>query len=364
MASPQQGRKMTLLDNAEKWSTLDPKDMYGCINDFAAQTKAAIEIGRSADLTPLAKRKLRHIVVAGLGGSAIGGDLVRSYLADTLEFPMLVVRDYVLPKFVGPDTLVIASSYSGTTEETLAAYDQANAVRAPVMAITTGGELGKRAQADGHTVIAIPSGLQPRAALGYSFFPMLIALSRLGLCQDQTVAVTETHKLLDDRRRLFGKQTPQVENPAKVAAAAWSKHIPIIYSCVTRFDAVAVRIKGQICENAKQLAFANVFPEFNHNELVGYGKLGQWGKLLTVTIIRDRGDHRRTGIRMAIVRKLIADLGIPVAEVESVGESPLARMFSIIQWGDFASLYLAMLNGVDPTPVAVIDHLKHELSQR
>jgi len=131
-----------------------------------------------------------------------------------------------------------------------------------------------------------------------------------------------------------------------------------------RYDAVALRIKCQIAENAKQLAFANVVPEFNHNELVGYGKLDHVGKLLTVHMIRDRADHRRTGFRMAIVRKMIADLGIPAVEVETAGEDTLSRMFSIIQWGDFASFYLAMLNGVDPTPIEAIDHLKRELSER
>lgn len=355
---------MTMLNSPEKWSDLDPGGMYNHINRFANQVDEAIAIGESADLSLLEGKKFKNIVVAGLGGSAIGGDLVRSYLQEWLDIPMIVVRDYVLPGFVGKDSLVIASSYSGNTEETLSAYSQALAVGAHILAITTGGELGERAAKEANQIITIPGGLMPRAALGYSFFPMLLALARLGLCPKQGDAVRKTQELLDERRRLFGKNVPQDENPAKQAACVWNKHLPILYGAQVRYDAVALRIKCQIAENAKQLAFCNVVPEFNHNELVGYGKVDHVAKLLTVHIIRDRADHRRTGFRMAIVRKMIADLGIPAVEIESAGDDTLARMFSIIQWGDFASYYLAMLNGVDPTPIEAIDHLKRELAER
>jgi glucose/mannose-6-phosphate isomerase len=355
---------MNILDKSGTWAEIDVGNMYSHIRQFPEQVEAAIKIGQEADLGQLDRFDVDQIVVAGLGGSAIGGDLARSYLAEWLEVPMLVVRDYVLPNFVGERTLVIVSSYSGNTEETLSAYSQAQAVKANILVFTSGGELARRAAADGFPVVAIPGGLMPRAALGYSFFPLLMALARLGFCPDQASAIEETRKLLGERIKLFSSSVPQAENPAKQAAVSWQKHLPVIYAGNVRFDAVALRIKCQIAENAKQLAFANVFPEFNHNELVGYGKLEHLAKLLTVCIVRDAGDHRRTGFRMAIVRKMIADFGIPVAEVETVGQSPLARMFSVIQWGDFASYYLAILNGVDPTPIAAIDHLKAELAER
>jgi glucose/mannose-6-phosphate isomerase len=323
-----------------------------------------VAIGASADIEVLHGRQFANIVVAGLGGSAIGGDLVRSYLAEWLPVPMIVVRDYVLPAFVGPDSLVLVSSYSGNTEETLSAYSQAQTAGAPVIAFTTGGKLGERAAADGHPVVSLPPGLMPRAALGYSFFPMLLVLFRLGLGPDPGPAIADTLTVLNERRALLAKSVAQAENPAKQTASAWHKRVPILYGGTVRFDAVALRIKCQLAENAKQLAFANVFPEFNHNELVGYGQAEHLKGLLSVCILRDSGDHRRTGFRMAIVRKMIADLKIAVAEVESVGTEPLARMFSVIQWGDFVSFYLAMLNGVDPTPIAVIDHLKSELAER
>jgi glucose/mannose-6-phosphate isomerase len=354
---------MTILDTPAKWEDLDLADMYGHIQRFPNQVAEAIDIGGSANLGSL-QGPFDHIVVAGLGGSAIGGDLVRSYTAEWLKVPMVVVRDYVLPNYVGRGSLVLVSSYSGNTEETLSAYSQAHTQGARILAFTTGGQLAQRAQADGHAVVTLPGGLMPRAALGYSFFPMLSALGKLGLIPDPSTAMSEAQHILAQRVGLYGKDCPQKENAAKRAALAWHKRIPIIYGGTVRFDAVALRIKCQITENAKQLAFNNAFPEFNHNELVGYGHIEPLAKKLAVCILRDGGDHRRTGFRMAIVAKMIGDLNIDVLEMESVGTDPLARMFSIIQWGDFASFYLAMLNGVDPTPIAAIEHLKHELAER
>jgi glucose/mannose-6-phosphate isomerase len=355
---------MKILDQPERCQELDPDDMYSRIYRFSEQVEEAVRIGRETDLGGLDTSGIRNIVVVGLGGSAIGGDLVRSYLAEWLPVPMLVVRDYVLPAFVGTESLVLVSSYSGNTEETLSAYSQAQEQGARIVALTTGGRLGERAEADGNAVVTLPGGLMPRAALGYSFFPMLLVLERLGLAPKQDSDIRDTLALLGERKPLLSRSVPVSENPAKQTAVAWHKHVPVIYGGTVRFDAVALRIKCQINENAKQLAFANVFPEFNHNELVGYGQIEHIADRLSVCILRDTGDHRRTGFRMAIVRKMIADLDIDVLEMESNGRSPLARMFSLIQWGDFASYYLAMLNGVDPTPIPVIEHLKQELAER
>lgn len=355
---------MTQLDDHKLWASLDPGDMYGKILRFPDQVAEAMAIGQTADLGRLSSGGISAIVVSGLGGSAIGGDLVRSYATGWLDVPMLVVRDYMLPHFVGPSTLVLASSYSGQTEETLSAYEMAVQKKARILVFTTGGALAEMAHRDGHPVVSLPGGLSPRAALAYSFFPMLLALSRLGFLPDQSQPVEETRAHLAARAPLYARSSAQEQNPAKRTAVAWNQHIPLIYGGNTRFDAVALRIKCQVTENAKQLAFANVFPEFNHNELVGFEHSAPLARLLTVCILRDSGDHRRTGFRMAIVRKMIADLGIPVAEMQSSGTGDLARMFSLVQWGDFTSFYLAMLNGVDPTPVAAIDHLKRELAER
>lgn len=355
---------MNILDQPEQWKRIDPQGMYDHIHGFANQVEEAIAIGNEADPGKISKRKIRNIVVAGLGGSAIGGDLVRSYLAEWLPVPMMVIRDYVLPTFVNEQSLVLVSSYSGNTEETLSAYSQASEVGANIVVLTTGGTLAERASNDGYAIIKLPGGLMPRAALGYSFFPMLRVLHKLGFGPDPREAAEETLGLLRERSALLGADVPLADNPAKRIATAWHKKLPIIYGGTVRFDAVALRMKCQIAENSKQLAFVNVFPEFNHNELVGYGTVEHLAKHLTVCILRDQGDHRRTGFRMAIVRKMIADLGIPVEEIETVGKSSLARMYSVIQLGDYISYYLAIQNGVDPTPIVAIDHLKAELAQR
>jgi glucose/mannose-6-phosphate isomerase len=268
---------MNILDQPDKWDALDPGGMYNRIYGFPEQVAEAVQIGGDADVPKPARGKIRNIVVAGLGGSAIGGDLVRTYLAEWLKVPMIVVRDYVLPAFVDEHTLVLVSSYSGNTEETLSAYSQAQEQGAKLLVFTTGGKLAERAKKDGHPVVTLPGGLMPRAALGYSFFPMLIALERMGLAPDQEAAITETRELLAERTSLLSRTSSQENNPAKQAASAWHRHIPIIYGGTVRFDAVAYRIKCQIAENAKQLAFVNVFPEFNHNELVGYGRTWRIG---------------------------------------------------------------------------------------
>lgn len=355
---------MTELDTQDSWSQLDPGDMYGHILRFPEQAARAIEIGNGCELGNVSREGITQIVVAGLGGSAIGGDLVRSYLADRLGVPMFVVRDYTLPRSVGRGTLLLASSYSGATEETLSAYAQAQAAGCKIVAFTTGGPLAQTAASHGHPVVSLPGGMSPRAALAYSFFPMLLVLVRLGFVELPAAELSEAVNVLKQKAGIYSRSTPTERNPAKQMAARWHGRLPLIYGAQERFDAVALRIKCQIAENAKQLAFANVFPEFNHNELVGFGHLGPLSGLLSVCILRDPGDHRRVGIRMAIVRKMIADLGVPVTDMKSSGEGTLARMLSLVQWGDFVSYYMAMQNGVDPTPIAAIDHLKRELAER
>lgn len=355
---------MTELDGQESWGPLDTGDMYGKILRFPDQAVRAVEIGRGSDLGSLSSDKIQQIVVSGMGGSAIGGDLVRSYLADRLKVPMFVVRDYTLPAFVGPGTLLLASSYSGSTEETLSAYAQAKARGCTIVAFTTGGTLAQQARSDGHPVVELPGGLSPRAALAFSFFPMLLALVRMGFIEEPTAELNETLSLLSKKAVEYSRSTTTDRNTAKQMALQWQGRLPLIYAAQEHFDAVAVRIRCQIAENAKQLAFSNVFPEFNHNELVGYGHVQHLSDVLSVCILRDRGDHRRVGIRMAIVRKMIADLGVPVTDIQSSGDSALARLFSLVQWGDFVSYYLAILNQVDPTPILAIDHLKRELSER
>ena len=348
-------------DFADLKDKYDLQGMYEKIVDFPSQFEAGWQIGKSADLPDVDPNVVKNIVVCGLGGSAIGGDLVRSYLAYQLGVPMNVCRHYKVPEYVDQFSLCIISSYSGNTEETLSAYDDARNRGALIFAITSNGRLKEKALADGFKVIEIPPGFPPRAALGYSFVPMLVALSRLGFCKDVDPDIKAAIEFMRENVKNF--TLDKKDSPALTAAQKMHNRFPLIYSSQDYIDAVAVRFKGQICENAKQLAFFNFFPEFNHNELVGWGEMELFKDMLYTVILKDKADHDRVSIRMKIVTDIIRGKGVETLEYESSGPNLLARMFSLIQFGDFTSLYLALLNQVDPTPVKVIDYLKNKLSE-
>jgi glucose/mannose-6-phosphate isomerase len=340
---------------------LDPQGMYGCIVGFPDQAAEAFQIGKSANIF-LRSAGITSIVLTGLGGSAIGGDLLRAYLADELAVPFLVNRHYVLPKFVGTKTLVIVSSYSGNTEETIAAQRDATKRRARVLCISTGGAVTEFAKKRKQPCIKIPGGLQPRAALGYSFFPLLVALATGGLIRSKEKDIRETIDLLRIKSKQWKIPDPE-NNPALKLAGTIRGKLPVIYSSTEHLDAVNLRWRGQIAENAKQLAYGNVLPEMNHNELVGWNVLKDLMRQTHVIMLRDKDDHARVSIREEIIKGIIAQYSSGVTEVWSEGKSLLARMFSLIHFGDWVSYYLAILNEQDPTPVRVIDYLKNELAR-
>jgi len=354
---------MSLLDDKKLIEKYDPKKMYDSISKFPSQLEHAFKIADSVDISKIHSGRIENIALAGLGGSAIGGDLVKSYLFFQMKIPFFICRNYFLPNFVGERSLVFVSSYSGNTEETLSAYDQAKKRKAQIVCISSDGKLEKKAKEDGFCLVQIPSGYQPRAALGYSFVPILWILSRLGFCTDKRKDIQKTIEFLSKNSTGYRVETKTSENPAKRLAERVFHKLPIIYSSHDFFDAVAYRWKGQLCENSKILAFFNVFPEFNHNELVGWNILSGLEDKFLVIFLKDKGDFSRIKKRMEIVKRILQNRNVEVVEVESGGPNLLARIFSLIQLGDFISLYLAILNEVDPTPVEVIDYLKKELGK-
>ncbi|NPV91650.1 MAG: bifunctional phosphoglucose/phosphomannose isomerase [Firmicutes bacterium] len=303
-----------------------------------------------------------QVVVTGLGGSAIGGDLLRVYATSEAAVPVLVNRDYRLPAFVGPRTLVFAVSYSGNTEETLSAYDDARARGASMMAVTTGGQLAERARRDGVPLVIIPGGISPRAASGYLFLPTLAVMQRVGLLGDAGPSVAETVNLLKEMREELGPQSPENRNLAKQLARRFFQRIPVIYGSSGTTETVAMRWKGQINENSKAMAYFNVFPELNHNEIVGTEKPAAKLKDLELIFLSDPADHPRVKARLEITRGLIGERVGAITEVAARGGSKLARAYSLIYVGDYASVYLALMYGIDPTPVKLIDALKKRLS--
>lgn len=340
---------------------IDPKGMYTWITDFPLQVEDAVRIGKEIKVK-LDVRGIHNIVLTGLGGSAIGGDLLRSYLGDELRIPFIINRHYTLPAFVGKNSLVIVSSYSGNTEETISAHKDATKRKAKVLCISTGGETMNMAKKFKQPWIQIPPGLSPRAALGYSFFPLLVMLSKLHLIKSKDRDIKETIQLLKSKATHFSNPESPENVPLQLAERLKGM-LPIIYAPVDHFDAVNMRWRGQFAENSKQLSSGHVLPEMNHNELVGWKVLTDLMKHMHVIFIKDSGTHKRVAIREEITKQVVARYAGDVTEVISEGKSLLARIFSLIHFGDWVSLYLAVLNNEDPEPVAVINYLKNELAK-
>jgi len=356
---------LSILNDVEKIRSGDPDNMYNRIFDLPEQMADALKIAASWEVKPEDFADVKNIVIIGMGGSAIGGDLVRTFLTSKLLIPFDVCRDYVLPEFVDDESLVVASSYSGNTEETLSALDDALRRKAMVAGISTGGMLSDVASLNDFPLAIVPAGLQPRAALGYSFVPLLMLFEKIGLIKNVAAEIKTVIAELKKFREQYIEDAAVDKNPAKQLAEKIHGRIAIVYSGPTITDVVALRWKGQLCENSKNLAFANHYAEFNHNELVGWSSIVQKHREHLIVIqLRSSDDHPQISKRMDIVKALIEKQDIEVIDVKSMGATPLTRMFSLIQLGDFVSYYLAVLNEVDPTPVEVIEALKKKLAEK
>lgn len=353
---------MSKLDDVNNLKALDPDNMLGAIAGLPDQIQQAAQITPEPELNPADFKGLKNIIHCGMGGSAIGGDMVRSLLQDSLLCPMQVCRNYNLPEFAGPDTLVIGSSYSGNTEETLSAFGQAVKKGCRLLVLTTGGKIGEIAREHKIPTAILPKGYQPRAALGFSFVPLMLLFEKIGLSEYAKSDFLALADFLSKNGAVFNDDADAEDNPAKQIAQRLYGRIPIIYSGPELTDMIGIRIKGQICENAKMLAFANQFPEFNHNELVGWKLKDAFRDSLRVMIIRNSEDHPRVAARMDIVTGLLEKQKVDVITITSKGKNRLERMFSLVQLGDFISYYLALLNKVDPTPVEPIENLKEALA--
>ena len=350
------------LDNTKVIEFIDKSKMLDLAGNFFKQCIKAREI--SENFKPgVSYGQVKNIVVCGMGGSAVGGDILRVYLKDKIKTPLMVVRDYSLPAFVNKDTLLFCNSYSGNTEETLAAYKQAVKAKAKIVTITGGGKLKKLCDRHDTPCIIIPSGQPPRASLGYLFFPMLITLVKIGMVKSQKKNIDQTIKLLKTLSTELGPQRPTADNHAKQLALRLYNKVPVIYGASEQTGIVALRWRNQFNENSKTFAVSNVFPELNHNEIVGWETLLNVTKNFHIMIMEDKDDHPRVKKRIQITGEIIKDKVGAVEHINSRGTSSLARLFSLISLGDFVSTYLAVLYDVDPTPVKIIEYLKNELAK-
>jgi glucose/mannose-6-phosphate isomerase len=353
---------MSILDQADRWTSIDPQSMRSLLESFPEQVQTAAQAGMKLSLP--APKGLKAVIVTGLGGSAIGGDLARAITEAQMKVPVVVNRTYDLPGFVDASTLIFACSYSGNTEETLSAYEQAKQAGASIVCITSGGKLEALAIADGRPVLRLPAGLPPRAALGHSLIALLSAMQAMQLVPGMGEAIQETIDLLNKLRDLYGINAPEAANPAKTLAASLSGKVVAIYGSNGIMETAAYRWRSQIAENSKNLAFHHVLPEMNHNELVGWMCPEDVLRCIGVVFLRDKADHPQIQKRFDLTRDIIAKKAGAVHEIWSDGNSVLARVISSIYLGDYVSLYLAYLNNIDPTPVGVIDFLKKNLSAK
>jgi len=349
----------TVIESVERIRAADPGNMLERIKDLPKQVRDAWTIARAAQLPP-AHGDVRNITVAGMGGSAIGGDLAAALLAGELKVPMQVHRDYGLPAYVGRDSLVIASSYSGNTEESLSSFEEAQRRGARVLVLTTGGKITELARAAKYPVITFSYPAQPRAALGYSLGLVLGALTKLGFVRDLSsdidAALADVAKL--EERVHEGART----NDAKKLAIELYGRIIFAYGGGV-LGVMARRVKGQWNENAKNWGAFDVLPELNHNGVVGFPHPDIARDALTVLLLRSDRDNPRHKLRFDVTRELLDRASVPHKTLQFSGANMLSEVLQLTLFTDYVSFYVALLNGVDPSPVKSIDYLKERLAK-
>ncbi len=349
------------LDSPDTWSAADPDDMLGRIAELPEQCENAWAAIMATDI-PLPSIDFRNVLVLGMGGSAIGGDLARTLVWKESQIPVVVNRDYEVPAFVNEHTLAIVSSYSGNTEETLSALEEAREKRAAFVAVSTGGKLARRAQELSIPWVPIKYNAQPRAALGHSFIVLLGILQKAGLIPDKSLDVAEAVGVMNNLQAEIRAEVPTAENPAKQLAIELQGKLPIVYGA-GYLSEVARRWKGQLNENSKNWSFFEVLPELNHNAVLGFRFPAELAQQLVVIMLRCHLDHPRNQKRFEVTRDVLEQHGVKCRVIESRGKSPLAVMLSSIHFGDYVSYYLALLNGADPSTVNVISYLKQRLAE-
>jgi glucose/mannose-6-phosphate isomerase len=354
------------LDDLDRFKQLDTLNMLAEIDGLPDQLRSAWELGQSQPFEVLGhlKGSIRQIVIAGMGGSAIGADLLAAFVSSSCSVPVTVHRDYGLPAFArGKGTLVIASSHSGNTEETLEAFDVALKNDCSVAVICTGGELAKRAKENNIPVWIFNHTGQPRSAVGFSFGLLLALFARLELIPDPAQDVAETVEAMKKSQARLRPDIPAVKNPAKRYAGQ------LLGRWITVFGAgplapVARRFKGQMNEVAKAAANFEYLPEADHNTLAG--TLNPEDVLMPHTFslfLRAPSDHPRNRKRIDLTKEAFMLEGLNTDFLDARGSSTLAHMWTTILFGDYMAYYLAMAYGVDPTPIQALVHFKEAMKK-
>ena len=322
------------------------------LNDFTNHLTEAIEIANNTDLSAYNK-EIKNILICGLGGSGIGGTIVADIISPKVNIPIASTKDYSIPNFVNEHTLVIANSYSGNTEETLYALEKCQARGAEIAVITSGGKLKIIAEENNYNHIIIPGNHPPRAMFGYAFTELFFMLNHYGIIDD--AFKNDFEKAIT----LLDTEKEEIQKQAMELAKKMYKQTPVIY-VANGFEGVAVRFRQQLNENSKMLAWHNIIPEMNHNELLGWRTNVND---LAVVYFRNKCDYKRNRIRMDINKKVILKYTENITEIWSKGDTVLANSLYHISLGDWVSWYLSEMNNVDAIEIDVIDFLKGELAK-
>jgi glucose/mannose-6-phosphate isomerase len=349
------------LDDLDHFESLDKGKMGQAIDGLPDQLLEAWKLGQERPLPQI--ERIDRVVIAGLGGSAIGADLLKAYCSSSAAVPIEVWRNYVLPAYAtGPGTLVIASSHSGNTEETLSAFDRAQEGGATILAVTTNGELKRKAGEAKAGLWVFEHDGQPRAAVGFSFGLLLAAISRLGLIADPEAEVEDAVEEMKRQQKKLNARVPVTQNPAKRMAGQFIDRWPTIIGA-DHLAPVARRWRTQIAELAKAVAQFEELPEADHNMLAGVGAPESlFGHTMIVFLVA-KDLHPRNIARSEITREVLMVEGFNTDDVMAEGDSRLAQQWTSLHYGDYVSYYLAMAYGVDPSPVHAIETLKQRLSE-
>jgi glucose/mannose-6-phosphate isomerase len=351
-----------ILDDLDTIKRVDSKDMLRFIRKFPEQIEEAQRIAEDLDIQDF---KPRQIVIAGVGGSAIGGDILASWLFKRINIPIFVNRAYRLPSFVGEKTLLFAVSYSGNTEETLSLFHEGVKKGCKIVAITSGGELEKLCKKGNVKLVCVPIEKPPRAAVAYLFIPIVVTLKKLGIYEPDQELETAIENLKELREKLV-PENPTENNMAKQLALQLLNENPIIYGLAI-FNAIARRWQTQLNENAKALAWHGTFPEMNHNEIEAWVNDDNSGKFVAVLLrddfLLDSRLQKRVSLTKSSILQKHAKTVIEIVAQGGNEKDYLARMLYSMYLGDFVSVYLAILRGIDPTPVLAIEAFKKDLAR-
>ncbi len=347
------------LDDVGALQRLDAADMLGTGGALGDHVAAGYAAGIATTGLP-SLEGVTSAVFLGMGGSAVAGDVLRQTFRDRLPVPVDVNRSPILPEYAGPSTLVLVSSFSGDTSETLSAAREAVRRGCRMIAISSGGQLGALCADQGIAVAPVPSGFQPRAALGHLAFAMLGALEAAGLLPPLATDVAETVASLNQLIAGLGPDVPEADNPAKDLATWLGDRIAVVWGAEGIGAVAAMRWKTQLNENGKVPAWNAAMSELDHNEVVGWVRPS--GSLHSVIALRSDHEHPELAARFTLSTDIAQAAGAEIREVTVTGRSRLASLLSLIVIGDFASCYVGLRRGQDPTPVQAIAGLKAALA--